>query len=188
MSITDNIPVPLRFYTKPDTLAYKLEEHILSNNIESIGELDYRDKNRDKFLTEKGGIRPASVDLSPAERRLRTVHIKKMQKETLEKMHIKEQKIGRLFTCLEIGAFAKYHKDFIGIESLNTKQVEAVAAFQTEHRPILEEIWGFKIPPYFIYDCKFDGMQWHHSFDWNLWVAVFVLPLGKKKTVADEFD
>ena len=74
-------------------------------------------------------------------------------------------------------------KDFPDQTSLDDGEMERYTVMSEAAKPkmkVLSEFEGFEsapplhVPPYFIHDSTFDGMNYHHQIDLNVWRIVQV--------------
>ena len=177
-------PNEKRFFYKADSSSGRLERHLSKNGIPWIGALDYREK---RFMRPDGGIRWGGLDIEPGERAYRTWCIKHLTRPGLEKIHQYEnQRMVRFALHEEMEKIAKEKIEKI---AFTQAQREHFIEFNNEHRPIFDKKFqGFSVPPYFLYDNEFDGMEYHHAWDMCVWVAEFNMPLAKSSKAIDTFN
>ena len=162
---------PSEFRYEPDTYAGRLERVMKQNNVHFLG-----------TFVDNGRLR--SIDLTPEVRAWRTLWTKDLSMDQLEKVHAWELKkfTDRL-------AFSWEAQDFLGMERkeylIKKNHLPILIEFNNGHRPVMDRVFkGLSIPPYFIDDLEFDGMEYQQSWDKCVWYAELPsLPDKAKRTV-----
>lgn len=176
-------PSAKKFY-HGDSLASKLENLLLENNIPSIGDYSSREKLRIKIGQHKGNLRSALLNLNKNERAYRTKDISFLSEEALLLLHDFEQKRMPRFVIgpSEIRKILKLEQPQMPDQIfMNPPELEQWISINEKAKPPMKKLSSvdkfdkFKewlIPPYFAYDNTFDGMNWHHQIDWNAWKII----------------
>ena len=160
---------PTDSYRYPeDTPAGKLERHMKISILVSIVSL----QTREKYKMENGDIRSASMEISPRDRAERTQWIKELKIVEMEKIHDYEQK--KMTRFLFIAEAEKILKLKIARVKFNPPVIDNLESFNNIHRPQCGTFQEFVIPPYFVDDLDFDGMNYHHAWDKCIWYADYL--------------
>lgn len=166
------IKPPLESYWRYPEPYKKIASYMMSIGMLEIGDIKYCDK---RFMLPNGERRPSGLDLDIIERALRTLTIKKLTTTGLGKIHEYEQKkMMRFLTFPEIKVISRDRIKSSG--GLSENQVESLVEFNNENRPQCRKLDHVTIPPYFQLDNEFDGMNYHHEWDVNVWHGSFELP------------
>lgn len=163
-----------RFYSG-DSIAARLESYIIANDIKEIGD-NSNDQLRAIYEIKeghwKGEVRPNGLSMSTDERVYRTKDVCFLDEENLLKMHSYEQRrmIRFLASTDEIRGVLKIGRDKLPSQvKMSPDEFEQWQALTQRSKPQMQKFNGFLIPPYFIYDNNFDGMNYHHAIDSNAW-------------------
>ena len=165
---------------------YKPPYRQIANYMKARGLTELGDpKYPDRFTMADGERRPGGLDMDKIVRALRTLTIRKLSEHGLKKIHNYEwTKMTRFLCFQEIRNIAR--EPIVSSGGMSETQIAALADYNNTHRPECRQIDGITIPPYFPLDNEFDGMEYHHAWDWNVWHGVFDLPpydnKEKKKT------
>jgi len=171
-------PTPGNFYPE-HTPAGRLERKMKAMKIEHIGELMYI-YNKYPPTDQTRGVK---MDMGEDERTLRTYIIRQIDNVAIGRLHSWEN-IHGLAHAVHI---AKIVKEEIQPSQMEKHQWAALAAHNEKNRPIYEkEFIGLRVPPFFIFDCTFDGIEYHHAWDNSVWIHVLALPGGN--SLADQVD
>lgn len=163
---------PGRYYSG-NTLADRLESYLMEKKISWIGQEDkWRLQLEIKEGQNKGSVRSASLEMNPVSRAYRTKDIIQLSEEGLMLLHQWEQ--GRMMRFVigptEIrGTLRLSSNDLPDQTPLSPTELETYQSLNEKSRPELMKYDGFLIPPYFVYDNNFDGMNYHHAIDRNAW-------------------
>lgn len=178
-------PGPTRYFYAEDSEAWKLERYLMSKEISHIGDMMMRwnkYKLEEKIAKEIPNRRD---DIPVTERALRTLFVKKMNYFELEKFHKLEADHfgGLVILIVDIGLVEKSISRKLDRTPFKTphEQLKYVEDFNNEHRPLHEEYFeGYRVPPFFVYDCTFDGVEYHHAWDMTvLKTELNFVPTGK---------
>ena len=131
--------------------------------LSELGNADYRAENSRRFMSKAGEIRAASMDMDKTSRVLRTLVLIHMTSEQLKTIHNKEKSSGNFI--INIKSLLKLDYEPVIITDAT---IEAVTTFNDENRPEPRKFEGVSIPPYFPLDNEFDGMEYHHDWDFNI--------------------
>ena len=168
------------YWYRPETLAGKLERELFDKGFSGgFGDRKFREK----YILPNEDMRSAGLDLPENERAWRTWIVRQISKDDLLKIHFFEQtKLIRFLAVCEIEKMLKI-KD----KKLDDLQIKYLLQFSKNHKPKLNRSFlGYKIPPYFLYDLEFDGMDYQQEWDKNLWLADgYGLPVSKSKNVKE---
>lgn len=177
-------------YYYPNTIEGRLESYMLKNNIHLLGNPKWRESLTIQKGEFNGDVRYSGLDMNSEQRCYRTIDVKKLTLNHLERIHSYEQKYCKFFIT-----GPGLWRLILGVDSdeipdqrhLKSNQVEAIIKFNNDHRPICSKFNGFIVPPYFIYDCSFDGMNYHHAWDKTVWYAQFAMPMAEDGRVSRQF-
>ena len=177
MNVAVTLPPPQAVYCyPPDGMAGKLERHLKGRNLHFIGDMN-------KWL--KGAEGPGAFpEPSDNERATRTLHMRRLSERDVKFWHAMERKYRQWMYFWVIRRSMKdVEPDTPDHFNLTEQQVRDVSKFNYKNCPPLREFEGYKIPPYFLYDCDFDGMAHNHQWDWLVRNASeqLVMSAGKKK-------
>ena len=166
------LPTPERqFYYNPETLSGKLERQLLADGLDSIG----NEKYREKFKSSNEELRYALLSMPDNERAWRSIWVNKLKLDQLETLHERENQMTRFLISFEVEKWLKVELD---CPKLTEKQWEVVIQKNKDFRPMLDRRYKqFSIPPYFIYDNEFDGMEYHHAWDKNAFGKQIQIPI-----------
>lgn len=183
------LPEPRRLIYDEDTEAGKLERYLHSKNIQAIGDMMMM-WNRYKWeeKMEKGLLR--QHDMLPMERAIRTLFVKQMSFLQVDEFHKLESNYfgGLAIFILDLPLIQKKIGKRLDRGPLKTTfaELEVVREFNNDHRPIYEENFeGHRIPPFFMYDNTFDGIEYHHAWDQSVWKAELNFRPAGKQSLAD---
>lgn len=167
---------------KPETMAGRLEAAMLEKNITSIpyplGPLDkYRNRTHS-----------AGLEMERDQRAYRTVDVKRMTKDQLQALHDYELKYMDRFLIGPGEIKKKLRIEIPPQVFLNQVQMDYLEKFNEEHKPVLDRRFlDHLIPPYFVYDYDFDGMEYVHSWDKSVWYAPWEMPKRKSDKADEEY-
>lgn len=178
-------PEPRRLIYDEDTEAGKLERYLHSKNIQAIGDMMTM-WNRYKWeeKMEKGLLR--QHDMLPIDRAIRTLFVKQMSYFQMDAFHkLESEHFGGLVVfVLDLQRVQKHIGKRLDRSPLKTMfaELEVVREFNNNNRPICEEFFeGYRVPPFFMYDNTFDGIEYHHAWDQAVWKAeLHFKPMGKQ--------
>lgn len=156
------------YYTKG--IAYELEKYLMENGIKTIGD---EKAGREKRRMANGKIRTPIWEPDPETRVMRTFIIKGGISETeLRDWQEYEKKHCRylLSTTRELKHILKRQIDFPKAQ-WNEKLISHVMEWVRKQHPQYRKYHGLPIPPYFIYDVEFDGMEFEHALDWKIYYS-----------------
>jgi hypothetical protein len=179
---------PKHVYENPNSPAGRLEQYLISKKIDHIGDMMYMWKKYDyNKRMDKNIMWAPREKYSSIDRVIRTVIIKLLTKEALERVHANEIRNGKLF-CMktEIQSLKRAADQNIDIPEIVGTEWTIIKEFIKQHKPEYKrEFEGFKIPPFFFYDCEFDGIEYNHAWDWKLWSNILQVVKQKPKTLAE---
>ena len=169
-----------RFYST-DSLSGQLEEELLKHDISQIGDAKWCESLIIQVGQNKGDQRSASLEMNRSFRAYRSKDIKELSQEGLILLHDYEQKrmtrfasgISEIRDIIGTPAKGKSGQVFLTPGDLAILEEEVKKCQPPMTR--LNTIPGFEtwdqwlIPYYFVYDNTFDGMNYHHAIDWNVW-------------------
>ena len=175
-------PVVGRFYAA-DTDNGRIELYLQENGFFGLGD---KESWKKRAVGDSGETRPASVDLDRRGRAYRTVMLKSVSMEDLERWQRYELgKLDRLInSCFELKAKLKID---VKPRPMNDEIFDLVYRFQDAHRPQCKRFKGWGVYPYNVYDYDFDGMVYQHAWDKMLWMADLTLPEQAEKNVSRRF-
>lgn len=157
---------------RQETHEGQIESYLFEKDIPHIGDINSRLKYirpGQDLITGLPLERYQGMNLSPVERAYRTAWIRLFTKESLGKIHkYEDEKMDRFMMFLEMN---KLTKERLERPKLNQDDVQRFIEVNNSCRPKCREWMDFKLPPYFIYDCEFDGMFYHHEWDNNVWMV-----------------
>lgn len=121
--------------------------------------------------------RAPGLDLTIESRAYRTLDIRKFSRDEIERIHNHEKSLGLFITFLEmkrVTSRLKVPNQF----HLKPDQLDDVRKFNNSHRPLAARMFhGMRIPPYFVYDLEFDGMEYHHAWDLSVKAPMWAEPV-----------
>lgn len=136
-----------------------------------LGDPNYRERYRRK----DGEIRFSGLGMDKIERAMRTLTIKKLTEEGLLRVQDYEQKnMLRFLVFEEIKRISDC--DIRGDGPNNELRMKILFDFCEQNRPEPRKYDGVSVPAYFLLDNEFDGMVYHHKWDWNCWRKPLDLP------------
>lgn len=178
---TLRIDSPRRFY-KGDTLAARLESYLMEKGVSEIGEASWRKTLEIKVGEFAGDIRAASMEPSRKERAYRSRDVQNLSQDQLETIIAFEQKyLPRLLIGpRQMRMILKLtEKDLPNQTLMSEVDLEQYVKISDESNPPMKKLRDFQgfesgpsllVPPYFVYDNSFDGMNFHHAIDRNVWL------------------
>ena len=179
------------FFYSANTDAGKLELYLRTKGIDQIGDINIMAKKYqwDRRFDADPDWTP-KTSMSTYERIVRTVLIKQMSFEGLTRIHKAEMgRAGFYSMDSEVKAFKWVNREEVFNNSLENDEYDAVNQFNLEHRPpYKKEFEGHTIPPFFLYDCNFDPMEFHHEWDWAVWKEVLVMPRKNPSSLVDAVE
>ena len=150
-------------------MAAELENHIISTrNGDPIGD---ESKGRAKRILANGEERSPLSEPDSKERAIRTLIIKSgITEDDIKKWHEYENKHCDYLLCSSRELWKIFHKNITFPKIQLTPQCfKYLDDYARSHQPPYKEFEGFKIPPYFVYDLEFDGMEFEHETDWRIY-------------------
>lgn len=180
-------PVEKRGFYRPGTMEGRLEQHLIKKNISHIGDQNMMwDKYKCEALLEKNDMASFRWDMTPTERCQRTAHIKHLNHFQMRELHDKEVEQAGFIYPWHIFAALKLKKDELKIEG---EEWAIIAEFNNAHRPPHDQTFeGFRVPPFFIYDCTFDPIEYHHAWDKNVWNNALDYKVEHKASIVDKLQ
>lgn len=163
-----------RFYSG-DSLAARLESYLIEKGINEIGD-NANDQLRQKYEIKVGSkigeVRPIGLAMSHEERLYRLKDICFLDEELLSKLHAYEQTrmVRFILTTDEMRGILKIGRDKLPSQvKMSPEEFEGWGEVLKKSYPPMGTFKGLPIPPYFIYDLNFDGMNYHHAIDRKAW-------------------
>ena len=157
------IEKPRLFYGPDKKKAYALETYMIENEISEIGNYEIGYKNR---IMKNGEERYSGLDMTPEERVIRTLMVKKMDKAELDMIHVYEkERMNRFLTVSEVQKLIKHSLKMY--DKWSEELMKFVQQWMKDNRtwPEYKKYKDFLVPKNFIYDLEYDGMTWHHAVD-----------------------
>lgn len=144
-------------------------------------------KCREKLKRKDGELRPWGLGMDKLERALRTLTIKKLSEQGLVKIHEYEQK--KMLRFLSFDEIKKISGCPIKSSGpIDERQLSEIDEFNVQNRPKPRKVQGVSVPAYFLLDEEFDGMNYHHQWDWACWHNHFELPVrvASRRTISKQ--
>lgn len=180
-----------KYFYQATTASGRLERYLINKGVTVIGDMNY-------MIEKYGWLKRIDADplwravtrYAKHERAVRTILIKQLTKEAIDRIHKKELKNGSLYCMMsQRRAFIDASMERVEHIELEGDDFGVVEEFDDKWRPILEESYdGFHVPPYFIYNCNFDGILYQHTWDWNVWTQILEMTRRKPKTLAEAVE